>query len=92
MTDHAFALKKRKAQCTTVGEPENTMNRRKALLSKVELLVTKERDKVCKASKRASETCKQTEHILLALRVLHFSLLLNMTHCLPCRVLVWSAK
>ena len=27
-----FALKKRKAQCTTVGEPENAMKRRKALL------------------------------------------------------------
>ena len=27
-----FALKKRKAQCTTVGEPENAMKHRKALL------------------------------------------------------------
>ena len=35
---------------------------RKALLSEEELLVTKERDKVCKASKRVSETCEQTLH------------------------------
>ena len=48
---HAFALKKRKAQCTAVGEPENAMKRRKALLSEEELLVRKERDKVRKASK-----------------------------------------
>ena len=40
----AFALKKRKAQCTAVGEPENTMKRRKALLSEEELLVRKERE------------------------------------------------
>ena len=41
------------------------MKRRKALLlvlSEEELLVTKERDKVCKASKRASETREQTSH------------------------------
>ena len=43
---HAFASKKRKARCTGVGEPENTMKRRKALLSDEELLVTKDRDKV----------------------------------------------
>ena len=54
---HAFAsLKKRKARCTAVWEPENAMKHRKALLSEEELLVTKERDKVRKASKRASET------------------------------------
>ena len=38
------------------------MKRRKALLSEEELLVTKERNKVCKASKRASETHEQTLH------------------------------
>ena len=38
------------------GQPENTMKCRKALLSEEELLVMKERDKDCKASKRASET------------------------------------
>ena len=38
------------------------MKRRKALLSEEELLVTKERDKVRKASKRASETREQTLH------------------------------
>ena len=49
MTGHAaFASKKR---FTAVGEPENAMKRRKALLSEEELLVTKERDKVRKASK-----------------------------------------
>ena len=52
---HSFASKKRKAWCTAVGEPENAMKR---LLSEVELLVTKERDKVCKAS----ETHKQSLH------------------------------
>ena len=52
---HAFASKKRKARCTTVGEFENAMKRGKAILSEEELLVTKERDKVCKVSKRASE-------------------------------------
>ena len=30
---HAFASKKRKARCTAVGEPDNAMKRRKALLS-----------------------------------------------------------
>ena len=44
------------------GEPENAMKRRKALLSEEELIVRKERDKVSKASKRASETCEQTLH------------------------------
>ena len=39
---HAFASKKRKARCTAVGEPENTMKHRKALLSEEELLVKKE--------------------------------------------------
>ena len=58
--DHTFKVVK--AQCTAVGEPDNTMKRRKALLSEEELLVTKQRDKLCKASKRASETCQQTLH------------------------------
>ena len=57
---HAFTSKKRKARCTTVGEPENTMKRRKALLSEEQLIVAKET--VCKASKRASATCEQTLH------------------------------
>ena len=57
---HAFALKKRKARCTAVGEPENAMKRRKALLSEEELLVRKERDKVREVSKRAPETREQT--------------------------------
>ena len=43
---HAFASKKMKARCTAVGESENAMKRRKALLSEEELLVTKQRDKV----------------------------------------------
>ena len=39
------------------------MKRRNALLlAEEELLVTKERDKVHKVSKRASETCEQTLH------------------------------
>ena len=38
------------------------MKRRKALLSEEGLLVGKEKDKVCKTSKRASETCEQTLH------------------------------
>ena len=59
---HAFASIKRNARCTAVWEPENAMKRRKALLSEEELLVMKERDKVRKASKRASETCEQTLH------------------------------
>ena len=44
---------------TAVGEPENAMKHRKALLSKEELLV---RDKVRKASKRVSETREQSLH------------------------------
>ena len=40
----AFASKKREAQCTAVGKPENAMKRRKALLSEEELLVRKETD------------------------------------------------
>ena len=43
----------------TVGEPENAMKHRNPLLSEEELLV---RDKVCKVSKRAPETCEQTLH------------------------------
>ena len=62
MTGHAFASKNRKARCTAVGEPENAMKHRKALLSEEELLVGKERDKVRKVSKRASETREQTLH------------------------------
>ena len=34
---HVFASKKRKAQCTAVGEPENAMKRWKSLLSEEEL-------------------------------------------------------
>ena len=59
---HAFASKKRKARCTAVGEPENAMKRGKALLSEEGLLVEKERDKVRKRSKSASETREQTLH------------------------------
>ena len=58
----AIPLKKRKARCTAVGKSENAMKRRKALLSKEELLVTKERDKVHKASKKASEVHEQSLH------------------------------
>ena len=52
-------------RCTAVGEPDNAMKRRKALLSEEELFV---RAKVPKASKRASETRahlgkNRTEHI-----------------------------
>ena len=59
---HAFASTQRKARCTAVGESENAVKRRKALVSEEELLVTKEGDKVRKASKRASETRGQTLH------------------------------
>ena len=60
---YAFASRKRKGWRTAVGEPENTMKLRiKALLSEEELLVRKERDKICKVSKRASETFEQTIH------------------------------
>ena len=38
------------------------MKPRKALLSEEELVMRKERDKVCKASKKASETREQTLH------------------------------
>ena len=55
-------LHSRQGHCITVGEPENTMKRRKGLLSVEELIVTKERDKVRKVSKRASETREQTLH------------------------------
>ena len=47
---------------TAVREPVNAVECKKALLSEEELLVMKERDKVCKVSKRASETCDQTFH------------------------------
>ena len=59
---HAFTSKKMKAPCSALGEPENAMKCRKVLLSEEELLVTKQRDKVHKASKRASETREQTLH------------------------------
>ena len=58
----AIPSHQRKARCTAVGEPENAMKHRKALLSEEELLVRKERDKVRQVSKRASETCEQTLH------------------------------
>ena len=54
-------IEERKPWCTAVGEPENAMKYRKALLSDEEL-VRKERDKVRKAGKRASETHEQTLH------------------------------
>ena len=66
MTGHAaFASKKRS---TAVGEPENAMKRRKALLSEEELLVTKERDKVrvrelLKHVSRLRTGKNKTEHI-----------------------------
>ena len=66
----AFALKKRKARCIAV---ENAMKRRKALLSEEELLVTKERDRVRSAGKRASETREQEQnrpHLACATSVL----------------------
>ena len=56
---HAIASKKRKARCTSVGEPENVTKPRKALLSEEKLLV---RDKVRKVSKKASEIHEQTLH------------------------------
>ena len=60
MTGHGFELKKRKAWCNAVGELENTMKRRKALLFEEELLVTKE----TKSAKRVRELlkCEQTLH------------------------------
>ena len=51
--------KKRKEQCSAVG---NTMKHRIALPSEEELVVMKERDKVHKVNKRASETREQTLH------------------------------
>ena len=45
-----------------VGEPENAVKPRKALLSEEELLVRKKRNKVYKVSKKASETSEQTLH------------------------------
>ena len=56
------AMTSRRRKATAVEEPENAMKRRKALLSEEELLVTKERDKDHKASKRASETRDHTLH------------------------------
>ena len=53
-----LCIEEKKPWCTAVGEPENAIKSRKALLSDEEL-VRKERDK---ASKRASETREQTLH------------------------------
>ena len=58
---HAFEEKESTVSATAVGKPENAMKRRKALLSEEELL-RKERDKVRKASKRASKTHEQTSY------------------------------
>ena len=58
-TGHAFASKKRKAQCTAVGEPENAMKCRKALLSEEELLVRKE----TKSAKRVRELLKHVSRL-----------------------------
>ena len=44
-------------RCTAVGEPENAMKRRKALVSKSHVYY-----KVRKVSKKASETREQTLH------------------------------
>jgi len=67
---HAFALKKRKARCTAVGEPENTVKPRKALLSEEELSVRKETKsikRVRKLLKHVSRLCtgknRNGEHI-----------------------------
>ena len=54
--DYGFTSKKRKARCTAVGEPENAVKRRKALLSEEELLVTKERER--KSTKQVRELLK----------------------------------
>ena len=68
---HAFASKNRKPRRTTVGEPENAMKRRKALLSEKELL-RKERDKrVRELLKHVSRLCtskNRTEHNLASMR------------------------
>ena len=45
MTIAMPASKKRKARCTAVGEPENAMKRRKALLS--EEVISDERERQC---------------------------------------------
>ena len=41
---HAFASKKRKARCTTVGEPENAMKRRRASETREQDLYRKEQN------------------------------------------------
>ena len=58
---HPFASKKRKARCTAVGEPENAMKRRKAILSEEELLVTKERD--TKSAKQVGDLLKHVSRL-----------------------------
>ena len=60
---HGFASKKRKTQCTVVGEPENAMKRSKALLSEEELLVRKE----TKSAKRVRELVSRVLHFIAAL-------------------------
>ena len=57
----AFVSKKRKAQCTAVGEPESAMKRRKALLSEEELLLV--RKGIDKVGKRASKTHEHTKRL-----------------------------
>ena len=63
---HAFALKNRKPRRTAVGEPENAIKCRKALLSEEEF-VRKERDKrVRELLKHVSRLCtgkNRTEHM-----------------------------
>jgi len=57
---HAFALKHGVLLLGRLNR--NAIKPRKALLSEEELLVRKERDKVCKVSRKASETREQTLH------------------------------
>ena len=63
---HAFPSK-RKAQCIADKEKLQVMKRRRALESEGETSLRKEKDKVCKASVRTSETFEQTlyrqEHV-----------------------------
>ena len=60
---HAFALKNRKLRRTAVGEPENAMKRRKALLSEEELL---RKERVRELLKHVSRLCtgkNRTKHM-----------------------------
>ena len=72
------------------------MKRRKALLSGEELLVTKERDKVHKAGKRASETREQTfaqartEQNTSSLRRGFCTSVLFIVVCMSCKVMYIS--